>query len=345
MNQEHAYYPSHPETLAEQDAFRAARRDGLYSTDSVAILQLSRYGSPLSVYLDKTEPVEPATPVSLQAWLGWRLEDSLAQLYAERYGVDTPVRMAATYTHPTIPFIKTHLDHADGAIILEGKTRTQKSPSWGPDGSGKVPPDTWVQSQHELLACPQMAMVRVPVLFGLHTFHVYEVPRHPEFIDRLEHELVRFWTDHVLPRVPPALTAVPRDQAYSKRHAMTDPSLDQATPEMEALFRRVRMARLAVTQAEDARDALDTQVRELIGTKAGIQGLFGRVTYRPTKGRTAWELVAGTYRKAVDALVPWVPTKEADPIIIQVDAAPDLYTKPGSRTLRYDFAEGATDDE
>jgi hypothetical protein len=122
---------------------------------------------------------------------------------------------------------------------------------------------------------------------------------------------------------------------------------------MEALFQRVRMARLAGTQAEDARDALDTQVRELIGTKAGILGMFGKVTYRPSSGRTDWKLLAGTYRKAADRLAALLRAGAVDEDVLdalasiqdQVEAAQGLYTKPGSRTLRYDFAEGATEDE
>lgn len=366
MTQEHAYYPSHPETLAEQDVFRAARQDGLYATDSVAILQLSRYASPLSVYRDKTEPLAPSEPVSLQAWLGWRLEDSLAQLYAERYGVDTPMRMGSTYTHPVHPFIKTHLDYVDGpsvaittdppatalgGVLLECKTRYMKGADWGDDGSGKVPPDVWVQCQHEMLATG-LDLVRIPVLFGLATFHVYEVERHQAFLEGLERTLVAFWNDHVLARVPPELTGVPWDLRHARRHQMEVPSLAQATPEMEPLFRRARMAALAVSQAKKAKDAVDAQVIDLIGTQAGIQGLFGAVTYKAPKGTTSWEQLSKVYRKAVDALVglldrPGFPAEELDLIKAQVDAAPGLYTKPGTRTLRYTWSddEGATDDE
>lgn len=348
--EEHPFHPSHWLTLADQDAFRAARQDGLYSTDSVAILQLSKYGSPLSVYLDKVEPLAPSTPVSLQAWLGWRLEDTLAQLYAERYGVDTPMRMSGTYTHPTLEFIKTHLDYADGAIIVEGKTRTRMSQDWGEDGSGKVPPDVWVQCQHELLACPLMERVRIPVLFGLHTFHVYEVARHPEFQAGLMVTLDDFWHDHVLAKVPPVLTAMPWDVTYSKRHEMLEPALEQATPEMEPLFQRAREAYAAARLAKAGTDAVNAQVRELIGTKAGIQGLFGKVTYKPpANGETDWKLLAATYRKAIEALVAWagrpMPVDELDLINDQVEQAKGLYTKPGSRTIRWAFTdEGATDE-
>lgn len=348
---EHPYYPSHPRELAEQDAFRAARRDGLYSTDSPAILQLSRWGSPLSVYLDKTEPIPPAEPASLQAWLGWRLEDSLAQLYAERYG-RRPKRMRATYSHLVVPFVKTHLDYADLAqgILIEGKTRTQRSPAWGPDGSTKVPPDVWVQVQHELMVLatihPKVRLARIPVLFGLHTFHCYEVEADPIFQAKLLAELERFWHEHVEARVPPEPIAMPVDIQWSKRHPLTDESLRQATPEMEAILRRRRMAQLAVSQAEAARDALDAQVRELIGTSAGLVGLFGEVTYKPTRGSTDWKLLAGTYLKAYQRLDAWLADltegtgdDELDLIRAQVQNAPALYTKPGTRRLDYSWKE------
>lgn len=340
----HERYPSHPDELADQDVFRAARRDGLYSTDSAAILQLSSWGTPLSVYLDKVEPLVPSEPASLQAWLGWRLESSLAELYAERYGADTPMAMPGTYTHAQVPFVKTHLDYADGAILVECKTRSIRSRAWGPDGSAQVPVDVWVQVQHELMVTG-FDLARIPVLFGLWGFHVYEVPADPVFQGKLLAELDRFWREHVLAKKPPELTAFPRDVAWSKRHELKDDTVASATPEQEQLFSRVRMARLAVSQAEKARDALDAQVRELIGEQAGIMGAFGQVTWRPGGPRTDWKLLAGTLRKAVDKLVPWAPTAEADPILDQLQVAKGLYTTPGSRRLDYRFNEEGANDE
>lgn len=353
---DHPHYPSHPAELAEQDAFRASRRDGLYATDSAGILQLSRYATPLSVYLDKVEPLPPATPASLQAWLGWRLEDSLAQLYAERHGKH-PRRMRATYGHPLVPFVKTHLDYASLAdgILVEGKTRSYKSDEWGDDGTGKIPPETWVQCQHELMVMsaihPHVNLVRIPVLFGFRTFHVYEVEADLAFQGRLMVELERFWRDHVLAKVPPEPTAHYRDQAWSRRHQQTSDSLAQVTPTQEQLLKRVRMAHLAVSQAEDAKAALDAQVREMIGERAGLMGTFGQVTYKQSKGETDWKLLAGTYRKAIDALVPLAEAYVTGPggtldelnalatVRQQVDAAPSLYSKPGTRRMRYTWAD------
>lgn len=353
---EHPHYPSHPDELAEQDAFKAARRDGLYSTDSAAILQLSRYGTPRSVYLDKTQPIPPSTPASLQAWLGWRLEDSLAQLYAERYGVPAPMRMPLTYTHmePHLPFIKTHLDYVDmggadggGNVLVECKTRTWMT-GWGEDGTGKVPPDVWVQCQHEMMVTGAR-LCRIAVLFGLHTFRVYELPADPTFQERLTQELERFWHEHVVAGVMPELTGLPIDQALVRNKPMTEDALASITADQERVLKRARMAALAVSQAKVAKDAADAQVIEMIGNRAGLMGRFGSVTYRPTKGTTSWELLAGTAMRGARKLLEVLHgIKEDSPemwevvdlVTQQLDAAPTLYTKPGTRTLRYSWAEG-----
>lgn len=359
---DHAHYPSHPLELAGHDAFKEARRDGLYSTDSVAILQLSRFSSPLSVYREKVEPLEPGEVSSLQAWLGWRLESSLAQLYAERYGV-LPRRESGTWTHPELPFIKTHLDFSTGSrvrgnwVLVEAKTRTMRSGAWGPDGGTKVPADVWVQCQHELMVTGA-GLVRVAVLFGLHTFAVFEVWPDQLFQEKLTLELDRFWREHVLAGVPPELTAAAVDVSYSKRHQLTDESLRQVTPAQEQLFTRRRLAGIAVSQAKAAQEALDAQVRELIGERLGLVGTFGQVTYKPTKGETDWKLLAGTYLKAAQELAqlleltvatyqagdvpPMVDAmKRLELIRQQLDAAPGLYTKPGSRRLAWTWSEGS----
>ena len=348
------HYPSHPSELADQDAFRAARRDGLYSTDSTAILQLSRWGSPLSVYRDKVEPIPPAEPASLQAWLGWRLESTLAQLYAERYG-KVSKRDARTHEHPDVPFVKTHLDFTTGTairgdvVLVECKTRSQRSPQWGPDGSGKVPPDVWTQVQHELMVTGA-SLARIPVLFGLHTFACFEVEPDPGFHAALLGELDRFWNEHVLPRKAPEPTAMPVDQAWSKRHQQTDESLEQATPEMEQLLKRRRMAAIVVAQAEASASALDAQIRDLIGEHAGIQGTFGEVTYKTTRPSTDWKLLAGTYQQAADELLELVGLIETEDTLKRVElisqqlaAAPGLYQKPGYRKLSYKWSDETED--
>jgi len=326
-------YPSHPDVLARWDEFRALRRDGLYATDSPAILGLSKWGTPFSVWAEKVDGPSPASPMSLQAFLGLELEGSLAMLYRERYPDRDPVPFGTTFTMTGHPLIKSHLDYiVSPELLLECKTRGRKTDDWGPDGSGVVPADIWVQCQHEMAAHGSL-QVDVAALFGLYTFHVYHVPRDQEFLGVLIPKLEAFWADHVIPRIPPALSAHPADTEWSKRWEQTEPGLRNATPEQEELFQRYAMARHNARQAAVALEGVENLVRELIGPSEGIQGAFGTVTYRTSKPseKVGWKEIAGVYRKMLEEL------KTPD---VQLDAVRSIYStiQPGSRRLLANFS-------
>lgn len=347
----HPHHPSHPGTLADQLSFREARRDGIYSTDTPAILGLSRWGTPLSVYRDKTEPVPEPGPVSLQAWLGWRLESSLALLYEERYGVDV-VAAPLTYSHPELPWLKTHLDYRELAtgIIVECKTRDHFSSEWGEDGSSKVPVDIWVQCQHEMLVTAA-EHCRVAVLFGLRSFRVYELPRDDGFLGPLVPRLSSFWDDVQAGR-PPAITGHHVDTAWAKRHRQVSQSLRQATPEQERLMERRRLAGIVVSQAKAAQEELDNQLRELIKGHAGLQSRFGKVTWTTSKGRVDWERTAGDLQAIANELLDMAapgddPDRVARLAHIQsyLPLVRDLHTGEGTRSLNVRLKEWSDDDE
>ena len=202
-------YPSHPSVLELWRGFNEERRDGLYSTDSPAILGLSKWGTPRSVYLEKVEPAELGSPMSMQAFLGLQLETALATMWHERYPeADTPVRREGTFVHPVHDFIRTHIDFTvdiDGQrVLLECKTRTRKSIEWGADGTSKVPVDIWVQCQHEMLVTG-LKYAYLVTLFGSPGFHMdyVRVNLQDALADVIIDQEKAFWHDHVVPRVPP----------------------------------------------------------------------------------------------------------------------------------------------
>lgn len=351
-------YPSHPSTLSQWADFLEARRDGIYSTDSPAILGLSKWGTPRSVWLEKVEPAEAPRPMSLQAFLGLELEATLAKLWHERYpDLPDPIPIRDTLTHPAIPWLKSHMDYqtdADGGLLLlECKTRMRRSAAWGEDGSSKVPVDIWVQVQHELLVAGAQ-MAHVIVLFGLHTFQVHPIARDPDFLAALVPKLDTFWHVNVLEGIPPALTGSAVDYELSKRE-QTEPGLRAATPEQDRFLRRLQRATLNVSQAGLAKAELENQLREMIGEAEGITGAAGTVTYRKNKDgvKVGWEVVAKSYKAMVHQLLELAAPGDDDLLVAQLAAiqaslpvVEGLFTivTAGARVLRPTFTED-TDDE
>lgn len=351
--------PSHPDVLELWRGFNEERRDGLYSTDSPAILGLSRWGTPRSVYLEKVEPAELGSPMSMQAFLGLELEDALAAMWHERYPeAETPKRVTQTFWHPVDQWIRTHLDFissADGVtFLLECKTRQKRTSEWGEDGSSKVPVDIWVQVQHQMLVMG-VQLTYVCVLFGLHTFQVHPIERDETFLSALVPKLSSFWQDNVLAGVEPPLTSHRWDSAYVQRLEQEVKGFRSATPEVEKLLRDLKAARLNVKQAKAAEVLAGNQLREFIGNAEGVRGVAGEVSWRKSKDsvKTEWKAVADTYASMVRALLELAnPGDDPEAVALlatiqtQLPLVPDLYTRlePGSRRFLPTFPDEEDDD-
>ncbi len=289
----------------ERQEFLERRTTGLGATDSPKILGLSRWGTPRTVYRDKTEPRDDE--MSLPAWLGLKMQNTVAELYTAA----TAIRVRADnrhHRHPEHAWMVCHLDFRAWRrpnLLIETKTKASMR-GWGPEGTTQIPADVWVQVQHEM-AVTGATEAHVAVLFGHHTFRVYAIPRDDEFIGRLIPKLSDFWHLNVLARVPPPPTGREVDTEDVKRDnpEALDPQLKSATPEQVMLINRLKVARIELHEAETNEQELENKVKELIGDAAGITGTFGTITWKNDRDREVidWEHVAVNQGNVIEALL------------------------------------------
>lgn len=326
-----------PADIDERRRFLEARQRGIGATDAAAILGLSRWGSPLSVYQDKTEPIGELTPGSLPMWLGLRLEGVVAELFTAR--TDRQTRSDnRQHVHPEDSWLVCHLDYRVRGLpdeLVECKTQSSRE-DWGDEGTADVPVYYWTQAQHELLVTGARK-VWMPVLFGLYDFKVYEIERDEEFLSRWRPAARDFWHDHVLAGVPPPLEG----DAFSKRVVRARwPEHDQAMkvvpPERELLILRLREEMAKQKEQDITVETLKHRVEDLIGSAAGIEGSWGKVTWKYVKDRTVieWERVADVCRLAANELLDhWNPGDDEELVRIgaaaqhALNAAVPLYTR------------------
>lgn len=244
------------------------RTRGIGGSDAPAIVGLSPWRSPLDVYLEKVGEAPPSADSAAMYW-GRALEDVLAEEYARRTGAKLR-RVNRTLVHPVHPFVIGHVDrevvaHERGPGILEVKTAGRRTEDWGEEGTDEVPEHYLVQVQH-YLAVTGRAWADVAVLFlGERCFAVYHVRRDDELVDVLLREEVRFWREHVEPRVPP------------------DPrTLDEI---------RLRWPRHVPEKVAVASDDVLAAVEELAALRAELKGLEARER----------ELLAAIQRHMADA--------------------------------------------
>lgn len=327
-----------------------ARRGGLFATDTPKVLGLSRWGTALSVYRDKLGDSEPSSP-SLPAWLGLKMESVVAELYAQATGVRVRAERR-TLMHPKTTFpMGSHFDfRARGRpkLLVECKTRAYMK-GFGEDGSTEIPADIWAQVQHEMCVAGAEEC-HVAVLFGHHSFRVYPIKRDQQFLDKLLPKLEAFWFEHIVPGVPPLPSGHDLDSDYVKQsNPDHDETLKAATPEQEALIGKLRQATVNVQQAEVIEAELENRVKLLIGDSAGIEGSFGKITWRKTKDGESidWEQVAVNQGNVLEELF-LLAHPEGDEEVARyarAQAATDVavslatYPKPGVRRFLKDFRE------
>jgi putative phage-type endonuclease len=186
---------------AERQAWLARRRSGIGGSDVAAILGLSRWKTPLDVFLDKTgQGIEQ--PESEPMIWGTLLEPVILAEFSRRYGVRVE-KPTAILRDEQRPWMVANLDGwaPDMQAVVECKT-SRSADGWGDSGTDEIPAYYHTQVAH-YLAVTGARLAFVPVLIGASEFRVYQVERDQAFIDDLAEAERAFWHDHVIPGIPP----------------------------------------------------------------------------------------------------------------------------------------------
>lgn len=186
-----------------------ARRSGIGGSDVAAILGLSKWKTPYSVWQDKIGQgieIEDNAPMK---W-GRALEPVIRQEYAEATGriVLQPTDMLR---HPKHEFMLANLDGmTEDRRVVEIKT-ARSSQGWGEPGSDQVPQDYMFQVQH-YMAVTGFEVADVAVLIGGSDFRLYEVPADTELQEMMIDAEANFW-NRVITNTPPEPVSLADAQA------------------------------------------------------------------------------------------------------------------------------------
>ena len=193
--------------LINQD-FSVDRSKYIGGSDIGAILGLSRFRSPLEVWMEKTGK-ETKKLDSLPLRFGSFAEEFVATEYARATGFEL-VHDESIYIQPQHSFMSAHIDRfvlEDGscspARILECKTANPfSSGDWGEVGSDEVPMSYLCQCIW-YMAITNLDKVDLAVLFGNSDFRIYEIARDLELENTILEKASLFWNDYVLKDLPP----------------------------------------------------------------------------------------------------------------------------------------------
>lgn len=194
--------------LKNQD-FTADRTKYLGGSDIGPILGLSRFRSPLEVWLEKTNK-EVKRKDSLHLRFGHYSEEFVASEYSRATGYEL-LHDESIFVHPEHSMFCAHLDRlvmSDGLNsapnkILECKTASPfSSADWGDVGSDEVPLSylcqvAWYQ------AITGINQADLAVLFGNSDFRIYQITRDKDLEKMILQKALHFWNEYVLKDLPP----------------------------------------------------------------------------------------------------------------------------------------------
>lgn len=185
-----------------KEAWLAKRGRGIGGSEAAAVLGLSPWATPVTIWMRKTGRA-PEQPETLAMRIGTELEQTVAKLYTEETGREVRNHNAwladgcliGNIDRLVIPEGKNSAAHK-GVIttdrLLECKTA---SVEWQ-DG---VPLYYQVQVQHYMGLAPTIQIADVACLFLTHKrFEVYHVERDDEAIADIQSRLREWWEKHII---------------------------------------------------------------------------------------------------------------------------------------------------
>lgn len=179
------------------------RSKGIGGSDAAAAIGLSKWKTPVKLYLEKIGEIENEEATEGPRYWGQMLEDIVATEYAKRTGQKVRRRVDAI-VHPDYDWMLAHIDRSvDGERkVLECKTSSDyMADQWGKDGSDDVPDEYLIQVQHQL-ACTGYERADLAVLIGNRDYRIYHLGADRELIDGLIEREYQFWRC-VMDRTPP----------------------------------------------------------------------------------------------------------------------------------------------
>jgi putative phage-type endonuclease len=283
---------------------------GIGGSDAAKVLGISRWGGPLTVFMDKTGR-SPEREMTEEMRMGIILEEVVARLFMTRTGLKA-ARVNRMLQHPEHPWMVANVDRRIVGMKkgLECKTaHFMKTSQWEGDD---LPDDYYCQAQH-YCAVTGWNSCWVAALVGGQRFIYKEVLRNDDFIGEMIAIEREFWHEYVLKDIAPAANDVDDPSEFYPEDT-TDSLLQPTDRHIEMLgqiFALEGKAKILESQIE----GLKNQIKQDIGDMAGIDGIATWKRNRPSM-KVDWEAVA-----------------------LELGAAPEIISrhtavKPGVRTLR-----------
>lgn len=180
------------------------RSKGIGGSDAAIICGLSKYKSPIELWMEKTGQIEP-TEAGEAAYWGNIMEPIIREEFTKRTGLEVGLEKSILQ-HPDFPFMLANLDgiiiepQTNRGLIFEAKTAsTYNANLWNMN----IPENYQLQVQH-YMAVTGFTGAYVAALIGGNEYKYFYIERDDELIKLLIKLEYQFW-NCVVSKTPPKL--------------------------------------------------------------------------------------------------------------------------------------------
>lgn len=259
------------------------------SSDCAAILGLSDWGTPLSVYKEKIGEGEPPTPEKLEFFEGRKeLEPIIIGRLIRQYGAKV-LYVNRRFKHPDFAFIAAEIDFEFEVTpeiiescpsipreligtIQNGECKTSHpwaGAKFGDEGTDEIPIQYAAQSMHGL-AVTGRQLCLYAVLTGFDQFSTYVLHRDPETICEIMKKEMDFWYKNVVSRVPPEPINNEDLKVLFAKHKGRPVDLDD---EAMKAYERLKYLRSAASSIEKEQEELKFQIGLHVARQWGLSAI------------------------------------------------------------------------
>lgn len=264
---------------SDEPAWHALRAGGIGSSNAGAILGLSPYESPTSVWAEKLGYLPPKDLSDNDAvFFGIEMEEPIAKWYAKKTGFQV-INPESTFILRSAPVLRTNPDRLvitpDGKLgLVEVKTAdAHLTADWT---DGQSPP--WYQAQaaqQRAVLGPAIDFVQLVCVVGGNRPVIVTLNLTNDYVEALADHLLSWWGTYVVPKVQP-----PADGMKATTDALPfiyphDGSTLAAGPELLELTVGYEQAHLAMKAAEEVKATWGNRIRSAMG-KASVATYGGK---------------------------------------------------------------------
>lgn len=308
---------------ADEAMWHLWRSQGVGGSDIAALIGLSPYASPVSLYYDKVGMTEPM-PETQRLRIGKRMEAVLAAEFHDETGLWV-VGEQTWCNHPEHQWAKCTVDgfvseSPAGANMPEGLLGTIQFKTDGrfgwPDG---IPPHIRAQCVWEM-GVTNLTHCWLTVMFAGFRVETFEIPWDFDAVADWQFMLDRartFWHDHVQAGIVPPMD----DHAATARvladvYAEPDPeSTLDADDAARQLIARLQVAKATTKAAEATEDRLSNEVRALLGDNELL--IDGWIEPGPRSKKGPKPNVLASWRKSTRSWVDLDSIRAADAELVE----------------------------